>query len=177
MKVGLFFATDTGNTRKIAKMIKRKYFAEDEIEICNVQKATAGMIDACDALIFGTPTLGDGEYPEHLEAFIPQLGSVDFSRKTVALYGLGDQVEYGMEFVDALGMFYEELISLGANIIGFWPTDGYEYEFSRAEMEDGQFCGLVLDQDNQSGQTEARLEAWIAAVRPLLLEAAGKAAA
>ncbi|HCB15187.1 MAG TPA: flavodoxin FldA, partial [Gammaproteobacteria bacterium] len=36
-KIGLFYTTDTGNTRKIAKRIK-KQFAEDEIELFDMAK-------------------------------------------------------------------------------------------------------------------------------------------
>lgn len=175
-KIGLFFATDTGNTRKIAKIMKRKFFEDDEIELVNFEKATAEQIDGYSALIFGSPTLGDGEYPEPLLEFLPNFDDIDFSTKTVALYGLGDQEGYPDEFVDALGMLYEELEDREATLIGQWPTDGYTYDSSKAEM-DGEFCGLVLDQDNQSSLTEERLAKWVEMVKPLLLAAAGDEAA
>ncbi len=171
-KIGLFFATDTGNTRKIAKRIQRDYFDEGVVEICNVEKATADLVGGYDALIFGTPTAGDGEYPATLQDFLPQLDAIDFHGKTVALYGLGDQVGYPHEFVDALGMFYEELESRGANIVGFWPIEGYDHALSRADMGDGHFCGLVLDLDNQAELTDSRLSTWIADIKPALLGSA-----
>ena len=34
-KIGLFYATDTGNTRKVAKLIK-KQFDEGDVELFNV---------------------------------------------------------------------------------------------------------------------------------------------
>jgi flavodoxin I len=89
MTIGLFYTSDTGNTRAVAKMIKRR-FAGGEIKLFNVAKATADDLRRCDAVIFGTPTLGEGELPEVLEAFLPVLESVDFSDKPVALFGLGD---------------------------------------------------------------------------------------
>ncbi|MFD2113385.1 flavodoxin [Thiorhodococcus fuscus] len=171
-KIGLFFATDTGNTRKIAKKIQRDHFEEGVIDICNFEKATAELIDGYEALIFGTPTLGVGEYPQALEHFLPELDKVDFSSKVVALYGLGDQEGYSSEFVDALGMLHEEIESRGAQIVGAWPTDGYEYELSRADLGDGNFCGLVLDLDNQASLTDERLASWISEIKPALLAAA-----
>ena len=89
MKIGLFYATDTGNTRTVAKMIKQQ-FTEAELKLYNVTKATTEDLQGCDALIFGTPTLGDGELPETLEAFLPTLESADLGGKPVALFGLGD---------------------------------------------------------------------------------------
>lgn len=164
--IGLFYATDTGTTRKVAKMIKRQF--DGEIDLFNVKKATTEDLESYDALIFGTPTLGDGELPETLQDFLPTLNTVDFSGKTVALYGLGDQQGYPDEFVDALGILYRKLKKLGANPIGKWPLDDYEFEKSKAVV-DGEFVGLVIDQDNQSDMTEERVEDWVELVKPELL--------
>ena len=169
MKIGLFYATDTGNTRTVAKMIKQQ-LAEGEIKLYNVTKASAEDLEGCDALIFGTPTLGDGELPETLEAFLPTLESADLNGKPVALFGLGDQINYPKEFVDALGILYRKLKKLGAEFNGFWPLDGYKFEKSRAVV-DGKFVGLVIDQDNQEELTEGRVSAWVKQVKPVLLSA------
>ncbi len=171
MAIGLFFDTDTGNTRKIAKQIV-KMFGEGAVDLVNVAKATPDSFDQYTALIFGSPTLGDGELPEKWAELLPQLEGKDFGGKTVALFGLGDQEGYAHEFVDALGLIYQAIKPLGATFIGEWPTDGYEYEKSKAEVG-GKFVGLVLDQDNQADLSEERLATWIAQVKPALLAAAG----
>lgn len=169
-KIGLFFDTDTGNTRKIAKMIV-KLFDEGDIELKNIVKAEPADFENYSALILGTPTLGEGELPENWEAFMPELDAIDFTGKTVALYGLGDQDQYAHEFVDGMGILFEKLEELGASFTGYWPVEGYEYTISRAELDD-KFCGLVLDQDNQSDLTKERLETWVEQVKPVLLAAA-----
>jgi len=169
-KIGLFYDTDTGNTRKVAKMIS-KLFDEGDIDLKSVTKLEAADFDNYTAFILGTPTLGDGELPENWLEFMPQLETVDFTGKTVALFGLGDQEEYGHEFVDGLGLLYEKLESLGASFVGAWPTEGYEYEISAAEIDD-EFVGLVIDQDNQSELTQQRVETWVSQVKPVLLQAA-----
>lgn len=174
-KIGLFFDTDTGNTRKVAKMIS-KYFDEDDIELKPIKKVEPADFENYAAFILGTPTLGEGELPENWAGFLPQLEAMNFSGKTIALFGLGDQEEYAHEFVDGLGILYETFEPLGARFIGFWPLDGYAFEISRAEL-DGEFVGLVLDQDNQSDLTAGRVESWIAQVKPALLEAAATSAA
>lgn len=174
-KIALFYDTDTGNTRKVAKMIA-KYFDEDIIDLKPIKKVEPADFEQYSAFILGTPTLGEGELPENWDAFLPELNALDFSGKTIALFGLGDQEEYAHEFVDGLGILYEQFDALGATLIGAWPLDGYEYEISRAELDD-QFVGLVLDQDNQSDLTAERLETWMAQVKPALLEAAATAEA
>ena len=174
-KIGLFYDTDTGNTRKVAKMIKR-HFDENDIELKNITKLEAADFDRYSAFILGTPTLGEGELPNNWNDFLPQLDALDFSGKTIAMFGLGDQGEYGHEFVDGLGILYDKFESLGASFIGSWPTDGYEYGFSAGERN-GEFVGLVLDQDTQSDLTPERVEAWMAEVKPALLAIANKAVA
>lgn len=168
-KIGLFYDSDTGNTRKVAKMIS-KYFEEGDIELKPMKKVEAADFEKYSAFLLGTPTLGEGELPENWEAFMPELDSMDFSSKTIAIFGLGDQEEYAHEFVDGLGILYETFEALGADFIGFWPIEGYEYEISRAELND-EFVGLVLDQDNQSDLTEDRIKTWMHEVKPALLTA------
>lgn len=168
-KIGLFYDTDTGNTRKVAKMIK-KQFDEDVIDMKNITKLELADFEKYSAFILGTPTLGEGELPDNWNEFLPQLDDMDFTGKTIAMFGLGDQEEYGHEFVDAMGILYEKFEPLGATFIGFWPLEGYTYSYSRAEL-DGEFAGLVLDQDNQSDLTPERLETWLSQVKPALLAA------
>jgi len=170
--IGLFFDTDTGNTRKVAKMIK-KLFDDDQIELKNIAKVEPDDFNNYSAFIIGTPTLGDGELPDNFNSFFPQLDDIDFNGKTIALFGLGDQGEYGHEFVDAMGILFEKFEDQGASFLGAWPTDGYEYEISRAEVDDGEFVGLVIDQDTQSDLTQDRVETWVSQIKPEILAAAG----
>ncbi len=168
-KIGLFFGTDTGNTRKVAKQIKKMYDDELIAKPVNVNRAEVDDFMSYDFLILGTPTLGEGMLPglsadcenESWEEFLPKLEDQDFSGKTIAIYGLGDQVGYPMEFVNAIFFLYEFFEERGAKIVGSWPTDGYEFEASEAVVDD-QFVGLALDFDNQSGLTDQRVKGWLA---------------
>ncbi|MFT3931111.1 MAG: flavodoxin [Spongiibacteraceae bacterium] len=167
-RIGLFFGTNTGKTRKVAKMIKKRFDDETMADPLNVNRVSAEDIAQYQYLIFGTPTLGEGVLPglsadcesESWEECLPKLEAVDFSGKTVAIYGLGDQVGYSHEFLDAMIELYEFFKERGATIVGAWPTDGYEFEHSEAVV-DGKFVGLALDLDNQSGLTDQRIDAWL----------------
>ena len=120
----------------------------------------------------GTPTLGEGQLPglsaecqeESWEEFLPNLDELDLSGKKVALYGLGDQINYPDEFVDGLGELYDAIAETGAEIVGQWPTDGYTFNDSQA-VEDDCFVGLVLDNDNQSDLHAERISTWLASVK------------
>jgi flavodoxin I len=54
-------------------------------------------------------------------------------------------------------------------VVGAWDTDGYEFNASKAVLEDGRFLGLVLDQDNQKELSETRIDAWLEDIKPTLL--------
>ncbi|MFK4754589.1 flavodoxin [Oceanobacter antarcticus] len=172
-KIGLFFGSNTGKTRKVAKMIKKKFDDEIMAAPLNVNKSEADAFASYEYLLIGTPTLGDGELPglssdcdaESWEEFLPKIEEMDFSGKTIAIYGLGDQVGYPDEFLDAMGELHEFFTERGAKLVGSWPTDGYEFEQSAAVIDD-KFVGLALDLDNQAGLTEERLNAWLSQIAP-----------
>jgi flavodoxin I len=171
-KVGIFFGSDTGNTRKVAKNI-HKQLGEIADKPVNIQKATVDDLLAYDVLILGSPTYGDGELPglssgnqnESWEEFLPTLVGADFSGKTVALFGLGDQVGYGDNFVDALGFLFDAFSDVGATFVGFTSTEGYDFNRSKGLLDD-QFVGLVLDEDNQKELSDVRLNDWLDAISP-----------
>lgn len=172
-RIGLFFASSTGNTRRIAKAIKKRFDDETMADALNVNKATADLVAGYSHLIFGTSTLGGGQLPGlstdcmggGWEEFLPQLKGVDFTGKTVALYGLGDQDKYPEEFVDAIGEIYRFVVARGAKVVGAWPADDYDFISSKALVE-GNFVGLVLDQENQKMLTDTRVDTWLKLIAP-----------
>lgn len=172
-RIGLFFASSTGNTRRIAKTIKKRFDDDTMADALNVNKASTGLVAGYSHLILGTSTLGGGQLPGlstdcmggGWEEFLPQLSGVDFSGKTVALFGLGDQAKYPDEFVDAMGILHEFVVARGAKVVGAWPADDYDFISSKALVND-EFVGLVLDQENQKLLTDSRVEAWLQLIAP-----------
>jgi len=172
-KIGIFFGTTSGNTRKIAKMIKKRFDDELMDKPVNINRISPEEFTAYPLMILGTPTMGEGQLPglsaeceeESWEEALTRLDGVDLTGKTVAIFGLGDQETYPMEFVDGIMDLYEFVTERGAKVVGRWSTDGYEFEMSRAE-DDGEFLGLALDQDNQSNLTEERLDTWLKIIAP-----------
>ncbi len=168
VKVGVFFGTDTGNTRRIAKDISTALGSAVAAKPVNIRNAEVADLLAYDSLIIGTPTYGEGQLPglstgnatASWEEFLPKLAGHDFSGKKVAIYGLGNQKGYPIEFVDAMFYLYEQFKQCGATLIGAWDTDGYNFKRSKAVV-DNRFVGLALDQENQKDLTPARLEAWL----------------
>jgi flavodoxin I len=174
-RIGIFFGTDTGRTRLIAKQIAKKLGDVADTPV-NIGRTALADFLAYDALILGSPTLGDGELPGQSvglsqpswEEFLPQLADADLSGKVVAIFGLGDQKKYPDEFVDAIGLIHDVLVSRGARVVGRWPTAGYEFAASQA-VDGDEFLGLALDQHHQPILTESRIDTWLAQIKPELM--------
>ncbi len=167
-KVGIFFGTDTGNTRRIAKNIADVLTTAVAAKPVNIRNASVSSLLDYDMLILGTPTYGEGQLPglttgnatESWEEFLPKMAGLDLNGKKVAIYGLGNQKGYPGEFVDAMYYLYEQFKQCGATMIGAWDTAGYNFKASKAVV-DGHFIGLALDQENQKDLTSARLDQWL----------------
>ena len=174
MSIGIFFGTDTGTTRLIAKKMA-KIIGEAAAKPVNVNRTSPDELLAYDALILGTPSYGDGQVPgkaagnpaESWQEFLPQIADADFSGKTIALYGLGNQEKYPDRFASGLGQLHRFFKQRGATTIGAWPLEGYSFTHSEA-VEGDRFVGLVIDQNSQATLTDRRLESWLAGVLPLL---------
>ena len=138
-------------------VLKQDHFEFDEFEMHNAPKSD---FENYTKLIFALPTWYDGELQSDLDDFFEDFCKLDFSGKTVAIFGLGDQYGYGNFFIDGVGILGRQVLDAGGRLIGKWPTLGYDYITSKAELEKGWFCGLPIDEDNQHTLTTARLEKW-----------------
>jgi len=176
--IGIFFGTDTGYTRKTAKLMA-KQLGKQQVpdKPLNINRTSVADFLAYDSLILGTPTYGEGILPGNdtgIEAgswaeFLPQLPAESLSGKRVALFGFGDQKKYSDRFVSAMGALYDVVIDKGAIVVGHWPTAGYEFEDSAA-VRDGQFVGLALDEKNQGQLTSQRMMQWLEQTTPELTQ-------
>lgn len=156
MEVKVVYGSDSGTTKSVASRIAKRMNGT----AIDVIDATASDFESCDLLILGVPTYGDGELQADWEDNLETLKSADISGKRVALFGLGDQETYPDSFLDAMGILYDEVLEQGAEVIGFTDTADFTFSQSRAQR-DGQFVGLALDEDTQSGQTGSRITSWI----------------
>jgi len=175
-KIGIFFGTETGSTRLVAKKIY-KFLGEDLADKPkNINRTSPEELMQYDALIVGTPSYGVGDLPgravDCLEAnwaeFIPYLDDCNLSGKKVALFGLGHQERYASRFASSLIKLYQVFYGYGADIVGRWSTDGYTFDHSDSII-DGEFVGLVLDQRGQANLTDERIKLWLEQIKPQLL--------
>lgn len=177
-KIGIFFGTDSGTTRLIAKKISKALGDNLADGPLNINRITLQDLLQYKLLILGTPTYGEGTVPGKStgvvagswEEFLPQLENADLSDKTIALYGLGNQDKYPQRFADGLMQLYAALKKRGANMMGDWPVAGYTFEQSKSVV-DNKFVGLVIDHAFQSMQTDERIQQWLEQIKPVFAQA------
>lgn len=159
-KIGLFYGSSTCYTEMTAEKIV-KILGEENVDIYNIADEPVETIEDYDFVIFGIPTWDYGELQEDWEEIWDDLDDLDFNNKVVAIYGQGDQVGYPQWFQDAMGFLWAKVSNLGAKTVGFWPSEGYSYEQSKALTSDQQqFVGLPLDDENEFDLSQDRLESW-----------------
>jgi len=159
MKIGIFYGSDTGNTEEIAEKIASR-MGIDDVVLYDIAKASIEDFNKHNLIVIGLSTWYDGELQSDWEDFFPNLDKIDFTGKTVALFGLGDQYGYASWFIDGVGIVYDKIVEKGAKVVGEWPIEDYEYDESKAE-KNGVFVGLALDEDNEGEKTDERIDKWL----------------
>jgi len=158
VSIALFYGTTTGNTGDVAEKVQQQL---DDIELFDVADSPLEIIENYQQLIFAIPTWDYGEVQEDWQEVWDNVDELDFSGKTVAFIGLGDQYGYAEWFVDAMGMLHDKVVAKGATIVGHWPTNGYEFDESKALTADKKFfIGLAIDDDCQNELSDERIEQW-----------------
>ena len=164
-KVGLFYGTDTGNTERVADLIKDQIGA-DLVEVYDIATASVDDFAKHNNIILGQPTWYYGELQSSWDDFWEDFKTIDFTDKTVACFGLGDQADYSEYFLDAMGLMHDIAVDNGATPVGYISTEGFEFDESKAVTEDEEFfVGLGIDEDQQPELTEPRIAEWVAQIK------------
>jgi len=158
-KTAIIYSFNTKKSGKIASQIKEA-FDDPSIDMVNAEEINGPTFLSYDNLILGVPTWFDGELPNYWDEFVPELEDLKLKGKRIALYGLGDQKNYGENFIDGVGIMGEILESCGASLVGLTSVSGYEFEHSRALRGD-HFIGLAIDFENQGTKNKARVASWV----------------
>ncbi len=162
-KVLILYWGKGGNVERAAKKVY-EMFSPGQADIFDVVSFDVSKITDYDLIILGGSTVGaelwaDVKDDNEWNRFFREVENVDLSGKYVAFFGLGDQVLYPDHYVDALGVFKDEMVKAGVKHIGEWPTEGYRFTDSDG-AEGDRFFGLALDEDRQPELTDERVKKW-----------------
>jgi flavodoxin I len=159
--IGLFYGSTTGNTEESAKAIAQALGTVQgvAVDVHEISAKTVGAIVNYDRLIFGVPTWDIGELQSDWDTVMLKLQSLDLTGKQLALFGHGDNIGYPDTYQDAIGILGTACLDQGAELVGWWPADGYKFDESQA-LVDGMFMGLALD-DNETEKAADRIQTWV----------------
>lgn len=153
--VKVIYGSTTGNTESAANQIAAAF----GVEPIAIGSATADDFKA-ELLILGSSTWGSGDLQDDWESEISKLEAADLSGTKVAVFGEGDQVSFSDTYCDAMGTLAKVAVGRGAILVGQTSAEGYLHTASTA-VQDGMFCGLALDEINDSEKTCDRIIAWV----------------
>lgn len=158
MSIALFYGTTTGNTGDIAEKVNEIL---EDVELFDVADSPVSILENYQKIIFAIPTWDYGEIQEDWQEIWDEVAETDFTGKTVAFIGLGDQYGYAEWFLDAMGLLHDIVVAKGATVVGHWPVEGYEFDESKALTPDKKsFVGLGIDEDCQNELTDERISTW-----------------
>ena len=163
MRIKLIYGSDTGNTELVTEDISKLL---NEIEVTTVADLTSEDWDH-DKFILGIPTWYDGELQSDWEDYFDTFKEIDFTDKTVAIFGLGDQLGYDEWFCDGIGILAEVILKNGGRVIGYTDKDeSYDFDTTpKSIIKDDVFYGLCIDEDNQAELTQDRLSKWVEQIK------------
>ena len=169
-KTAIFFSPEGGNVDSVANKLG-ELIGNDKVDIIPVKEAGKGDIHKYTKIILVGSTVGTdhwnnevivNEWPD----FFAKTEEIGFENKKLALVGLGNSVLYPEHFADGMAVLYERIIQQNGEVLGFFDAKDYDYTDSESLNDEGLFCGLAIDEDNEPELTTERLEKWISILKP-----------
>ena len=158
-KIGMFWGSTTEMTSLASEHI------QEAIEAFGHDVESFDVADGIEAIpqyknvIIGCPTWNVGELQDDWDMFFDEYQDLRFDGMIGAFFGVGDQLGYSENYLDAVGILARPFMDNGGKLIGRWSREGYDFDESVA-LEGDEFLGLALDYDNQESQSEERINKW-----------------
>jgi len=169
-KTAVFYSPVGGNVNNVANMLG-ELIGHDKADIIPVKEVESKDLNKYQQMILVSSTVGTDhwnneiivdEWPE----FFRKSKDLGFDNKKVAIVGLGNCVLYPEHFADGMAVLHEEIKKQNGEVLGKVPAEGYDFTDSESLDDDGFFCGLAIDEDNEAELTKERLEKWISLLQP-----------
>lgn len=164
-KIGMFWGSTTEMTSLASEGIQEEIqnFGH-EIDSFDIGSSGLTPIAEYKNVIIGCPTWNIGELQDDWDMLYDDFKELKFDGVTGAFFGVGDQMGYSCNYLDAVGLLSRPFMKNGGKLVGRWSTEGYEFDESEA-LEGNEFLGLALDYDNQDTESEERIKKWTALIQ------------
>ena len=168
-KTAIFYSPEGGNVNSVANKLG-EMIGNDIVDITPVKEVEKGDLDKYNKIILVGSTVGADHWDNEIvvdewNEFFTKIKAISFENKKVAIVGLGNSVLYPSHFADGMAVLYERIIKQNAKILGKVDAKDYDFTDSEAVNDDGFFCGLAIDEDNEAELTNERLEKWISILK------------
>ena len=169
-KTALFFSPVGGNVHSVTKKLG-EMIGSDKVDIIPVKEVEQGDVEKYNQIILLGSTVGADHWnnetiTDEWPAFFEKIKDLSLEKKKLAIVGLGNCVLYPAHFADGMAVLYERIKKQNAQIFGFVDAKDYDFTDSEAVNDEGYFCGLAIDEDNEDELTAGRLENWISILKP-----------
>jgi flavodoxin I len=169
-KTALFFSPVGGNVNSVANMLG-EMIGKDKVDVIPVKEVEYEDVKKYDQIILVGSTVGADHWTNEIlvdewAELFTRIGEQSFENKKVAIVGLGNSLIYPDHFADGMADLYNRITKQNAEVFGFVDSKEYDFTDSESVNEDGLFCGLAIDEDNEPELTPGRLERWIAILQP-----------
>jgi flavodoxin I len=169
-KTAVLFSPEGGNVDRVAHMLG-ELVGNEKVDIIPVKEVEKEDVDKYNKIILVGSTVGADHWSnetivDEWPDFFTKVKEIRFEEKKVALVGLGNSFLYPSHFVDGMAILHDRLTKLHANVLGKIEKKGYDFTDSEALDDDGYFCGLPIDEDNEEELTAERLKNWISILKP-----------
>jgi len=115
MKVSIIYGSTTGNTERVAGLIKDQ-LSDHEVSLVNVADVSDLDYDA-ELVLLGSSTWGYGELQDDFADHFDKLTNSHLGGKKVAVFGCGDKDGFGDVFCEAVSLLTDKAEECGASII------------------------------------------------------------
>lgn len=168
-KTALLYSPQGGNVNRVTIKLG-EVIGNKKVEIIPVREVVKGDLIKYNQIIFVGSTVGADHWNnetvvDEWQEFFAKTDEISFEDKKVAIVGLGNSVLYPEHFADGMAHLYKTLTEKKAKISGFVDANDYTFTDSEAVNDEGLFCGLPIDEDNEEELTTERLEKWISILK------------
>ena len=164
-KTALIYSPEGGNVNRVTNKLG-EMIGNEKVDIIPVKEVEKGDIYKYNKIILVGSTVGADHWDNEIivdewNEFFTKIKEISFEERKVAIVGLGNSVLYPEHFADGMAVLYERIKEKNAQILGKVDAKDYDFTDSEAVNDDGYFCGLAIDEDNEAELTTERLEKWI----------------
>lgn len=118
MKALIVYGSTTGNTERVANLIKDELKDKNiQVKVKNVRDTQPEELKNYDLILLGSSTWSAGELQDDFVEFEENLKGLDLNGKKAAAFGCGDSEGFSDTFCKAVDILEKDLRDCGADII------------------------------------------------------------